>query len=362
MSEEFVSVVEVVTEVAIELNPVQVVSTPGVPGDPIGSADEAVSAHEAETDPHPLYLNEARAAALYAPTVHIHGIADVTGLIAALAGKLETSQVGVAGGVAALDGSGKLNPSTLPALAITDTYLCASQAAMLASGADVGDVAIRSDVNKTFILRATPATTLANWSEVLTPTAAVSSVFGRVGAIAAQAGDYTFAQIGSKPTTVDGYGITDAIKDTDTDEGPTNSTVAKRNSSGDLQARLFRSTFADQVTMSGAIAFRINSSTDNYTRFCSDPAPVRTWLGIPAWDVNATASTLVQRHSSGYIFANYFNTTSNVTTAAPTAVMVETGSDGYIRKQTLAALKSNLGIYVQASDPGGVADGSLWIW
>lgn len=38
----------------------------------------------------------------------------------------------------------------------------------------------------------------------------VSSVFGRTGTIAAQNNDYTFAQIGSKPTTLSGYGITDA--------------------------------------------------------------------------------------------------------------------------------------------------------
>lgn len=38
---------------------------------------------------------------------------------------------------------------------------------------------------------------------------AVASVFGRTGAVVAQTGDYTFAQIGSKPTTIGGYGITD---------------------------------------------------------------------------------------------------------------------------------------------------------
>lgn len=41
------------------------------------------------------------------------------------------------------------------------------------------------------------------------PTVPVSSVFGRTGAITAQSNDYTFAQIGSKPTTIAGYGITD---------------------------------------------------------------------------------------------------------------------------------------------------------
>jgi hypothetical protein len=39
---------------------------------------------------------------------------------------------------------------------------------------------------------------------------AVTSVFGRTGAVVAQANDYTFAQIGAKPTTLGGYGITDA--------------------------------------------------------------------------------------------------------------------------------------------------------
>jgi hypothetical protein len=39
---------------------------------------------------------------------------------------------------------------------------------------------------------------------------AVSSVFTRTGAVVAATNDYTFAQIGSKPTTLTGYGITDA--------------------------------------------------------------------------------------------------------------------------------------------------------
>ena len=41
-------------------------------------------------------------------------------------------------------------------------------------------------------------------------TQAVTSVFTRTGAVVAATNDYTFAQIGSKPTTLAGYGITDA--------------------------------------------------------------------------------------------------------------------------------------------------------
>jgi hypothetical protein len=46
---------------------------------------------------------------------------------------------------------------------------------------------------------------------VLAATYPVISVFGRTGAITANTGDYTFAKIGSTPTTLGGYGITDAV-------------------------------------------------------------------------------------------------------------------------------------------------------
>jgi hypothetical protein len=55
---------------------------------------------------------------------------------------------------------------------------------------------------------------------------AVSSVFGRTGAVVAQAGDYTFAQIGSKPTTLAGYGITDAIQNGTTQQALANFNIA----------------------------------------------------------------------------------------------------------------------------------------
>lgn len=48
---------------------------------------------------------------------------------------------------------------------------------------------------------------------------AVVSVFGRAGAVTAQSGDYTFAQIGTTPTTLAGYGVSDAYTKTETDSG-----------------------------------------------------------------------------------------------------------------------------------------------
>ncbi len=85
-----------------------------------------------------------------------------------------TGQKGVANGIAELDGSGLVPTHHLPALAITTTQVVNSQANMLALTAQIGDVAVRTDVNKSFILTATPASTLGNWQELLTPTDAVA--------------------------------------------------------------------------------------------------------------------------------------------------------------------------------------------
>lgn len=62
----------------------------------------------------------------------------------------------------------------------------------------------------------------------------------------------------------------------------TASTIAVRDSNGDLQCRLVRPTYANQTTISGALAYRVNNSSDNYIRFCSDTAAIRTWLGVPS--------------------------------------------------------------------------------
>ncbi len=59
--------------------------------------------------------------------------------------------------------------------------------------------------------------------------------------------------------------------------------------------------------------------------------------------VTAGNNTIVKRHSSGYIFANYFNTTPNTVTTGVTQVCVETGNDGYIRHGTAAAINNFLG-------------------
>jgi hypothetical protein len=113
----------------------------------------------------------------------ITGLADPTNAQDAVTLNYITTQKGVANGLAELDGSGLVPTHHLPALAITTTQVVNSQANMLALTAQVGDVAVRTDVNKSFILTATPASTLGNWQELLSPTDAVLSVDGSTGAI-----------------------------------------------------------------------------------------------------------------------------------------------------------------------------------
>jgi hypothetical protein len=106
-----------------------------------------------------------------------------TAQASAIALKQSLSEKNNANGYAGLDGTGKVPVAQLPASVITDTFVVGSQASMLALTAERGDVAIRTDLNKTFILQTDSPTVLADWKEMLTPTDAVSSVNGRAGAV-----------------------------------------------------------------------------------------------------------------------------------------------------------------------------------
>jgi len=108
----------------------------------------------------------------------------------------------IASGYAGLGVDGKLLSAQLPSITISDTFVTASQAAMLAVIAQTGDVAVRTDLNKTFILKGIDPTLLSDWQELLTPTSAVTTVFGRNGVVTSQLGDYTADQINETATRV----------------------------------------------------------------------------------------------------------------------------------------------------------------
>lgn len=133
--------------------------------------------------------------------------------------KQNLSEKDTANGYAGLDSGGKLNPSQLPALAISDTFVVASQAAQVALTAEVGDVAVRTDQNKSYILRVSPATVFANWQELLTPTDSVASVFSRTGIVTAQNGDYTASQVTNVPAgSIGAVTVQAALNELDTEK------------------------------------------------------------------------------------------------------------------------------------------------
>jgi hypothetical protein len=162
---------------------------------------------------------------------------------------------------------GKISTNQLPALAITDTFVVSSEFDMLNLLAQTGDVAIRTDVNKTFILRGTAPNLLSDWQEILTPagggggvtsvglnvpngftvanspvtsegTLSIGYAMGYANGLPSDAKQFnwdaayshstvfgnphntSFAQLSDKPTTVSGYGITDAAKITVSDTAP----------------------------------------------------------------------------------------------------------------------------------------------
>lgn len=103
--------------------------------------------------------------------------ADVGG-----AGTAATKNVGTAAGqIPILDDNGKLSESVIPAIAISESHTVASENEMLALAAQVGDIAIRTDGTGTWILKQTPASTLANWVQLKSPTDVVTSVNGKTG-------------------------------------------------------------------------------------------------------------------------------------------------------------------------------------
>lgn len=89
----------------------------------------------------------------------------------------------IANGYAGLDSGGKISTSVLPAIALVNTFVVATQAAMLALTAQTGDVAVRTDLQKSFILAGASSSTLADWQELLSPTGAVVSVNSQTGVI-----------------------------------------------------------------------------------------------------------------------------------------------------------------------------------
>lgn len=93
------------------------------------------------------------------------------------------TQKAAANGVATLGVDGKIPEYQLPDLSISDTFVVNSEAQMLSLQVQRGDIAVRTDIKETYILKTSPASALVNWQKLETPTDSVISVNGMTGTV-----------------------------------------------------------------------------------------------------------------------------------------------------------------------------------
>lgn len=89
---------------------------------------------------------------------------------------------GVANGYVPLDNNIKIPIQYLPPATLATTFVVNSEVEMLAlSTAITGDIAVRTDLSKSFILRGSDPSVLNDWQELLAPLGAVTSVNTLIG-------------------------------------------------------------------------------------------------------------------------------------------------------------------------------------
>lgn len=125
---------------------------------------------------------------------------------------------------------GTIPTSVLPPLAVNEVFTAASQAAMLALTAERGDMAIRTDVSKTFVLSSDNPGTLANWREVMAA-GQVLSVAGRTGVVTLAKAD---VGLGSADNTSDANKPISTAQQTALNLKADKSAVSNVNNTSDL--------------------------------------------------------------------------------------------------------------------------------
>lgn len=113
--------------------------------------------------------------------------ASTSALTAGLAAKLDVSSLGQPLGPVQIGFDGKIAASLLPDIAVSD-YIggpggTANEVAMLALVGQPGDWTVRNDLGTTWLIIGSDPTQLSSWRQLSYPTAPVTSVAGKVGAV-----------------------------------------------------------------------------------------------------------------------------------------------------------------------------------
>ena len=133
----------------------------------------------------------------------------------------------------------------------------------------------------------------------------------------------------------------------------TASTIAYRDSAADLNVRLLRSNYGNQSTISGAMAFRVNNSSDNYVRYCSSPSAIRTFIGAASSSVVSGVTSVATSGSvNGLTLTGGTITSTGTVTLGGTLAISNSdwsGTDlsvanGGTGSSTASGARSNLGV------------------
>jgi hypothetical protein len=170
---------------------------------------------------------------------------------------------------------------------------------------------------------------------------AVSSVFGRTGAVVAATNDYTFAQIGSKPTTLSGYGITDGVAQGNiTTSGLTVATGSRllgKATSGSGALELI--TVGGGLTLSIGGLLSVTSGPVGGSNTQLQYNASSTFGGISGATSNGTTVT----YASGALIAPNITNTGVLTLPTATTTLVGTDTTDTLTNKTITASTNVLG-------------------
>ena len=292
---------------------------------------------------------------------------------------------GVANGYADLNYLGKIPASRIDFGQTGQTFVVASQAAMLAVvDANIGALAIRTDENKNYRLIAQPSSTLANWQVLLSPDAPVQSVNGFTGNVnlltshisegsnyywtaarsrAAQSltvsgssgastydnitgvlniPTYTLAGLGGQPQ-LNGTGF---VKASGTTISYDNSTYLTGNQTITLSGDISGSGTTAITTTIGA-----SKVTNAMLAGSIDYAKMNA-ATVPTWNQNTTGTAAIATRFAGYM-GNYNET---MTAANTGGILAFDNSVGYFRQLQLGDLKNWLTLGSYAYRSSGLAE------